>query len=488
MRHSQEAYVDLDVVLASDRGPVIFVVRAGAPVAERGSGALVSSLEAATRSLGARVTWISTTTCRWDARAAASIYASGSAGGDISLDAVYIDPDVYWTYYDDVGVRLLWFAHHDLWDELAVPDVVDVAGLDAYQQVNQLVAERVAGACRPDSLVLLQDYQLAIAPRALRSLAPAQPIAHITHTPFGSPASFRRLPEQVLRMTVDGMLGANLVGFLGRQWADDFLACCELTDVEVDAGRGLVRHRGGETWVRCYPLGVDDEEVTGEEPTPGAPDGRSADPHPESVRRIMSSARLDPAKNAIRGFQAFELLLARRPELRGSVIFRALFVPSRERVPEYQSYARRVAAEIDRINARFPGSIETHTGNSRDEYLAALREYDVLLVNSLRDGMNLVALDGPTVNVRDGCVVLSSAMGSADLLGADALLLRDSRSVEETSQLLDRALAMPASERRRRVAGMRSVIRAHRPDRWIADQITDLRAICRGAEPSSGDW
>jgi trehalose 6-phosphate synthase len=477
-----------DVVLASDRGPVTFVARAGEPVAERGRGALVSSLEAATRSLNARVTWISTTTCRWDARAAASIYASGSADPDISLDAVYVDPDLYWAYYDDVGVRLLWFAHHNLWGELAVPEVVDVAALDAYQQVNRLIAERAAGAWRPNSLVLLQDYQLAVAPRALRSLAPTQPIAHITYTPFGSPASFRRLPEQVLRMTVDGMLGANLVGFLGRQWADDFLACCELTDVKVDAERGLVRHRGGETWVRCYPLGVDVEEVAREESMPGTPDGRSADAYPKNVRRIMWGGRLDPAKNAIRGFRAFELLLERRPELRGSIVFTALFVPSRDRVPEYRSYAGRLAAEIDRINTRFPGSIETHIGKSRDEYLAELQAYDVLLVNSLRDGMNLVALDGPTVNMRDGCVVLSSATGSADLLGEDALLLRDPRSVEETSQLLDRALAMPASERRQRVARMRSVIRAHRPDRWIADQIADLRAICRGDEPSSGDW
>jgi trehalose 6-phosphate synthase len=464
-----------DIILASDRGPVTFVAHSGRPAAERGRGGLVSSLEAAVRSLHGTVTWISTTTGGWDAHAAASRYPPELAGADVTLDGVPVDPDLYWAYYDDAGVRLLWFAHHNLWDEIGVPEDLDPAALDAYQQVNRLIAERVAGTCGPGSLVLLHDYQLATAPRMLRSLAPSQPIAHTMWTPFGPPASFRRLPEKVLRTTIEGMLGANLVGFLRRQWADDFLACCELTDAKVDGARGLIRHGGGETWVRCYPLGVDVEVAAGDAPQ-------------DSVRRIMRADRMDPAKNAIRGFQAFELLLDQHPELCGRVVFTALFVPSRDRVPEYRAYAARLAAEIDRINARFPGSIETHPGKSRAAALAELRAYDVLLVNSLRDGMNVVALEGPMVNVRDGCVVLSSATGSADLLGADALLLRDPRSVAETAQLLERALAMPARERRRRVAGMRSAIRAHRPDRWIANQIADLRAIHRGDEPSAGTW
>ena len=465
------------MVLASDRGPIAFSSRKGRLVPERRRGGLVSTLECAASGVAGTVAWVATTTAAWDGRAAADAYAGAFPGTRVALDCVRIEPDEYEAYYDDAGVRLLWYAHHDLWDELGRPPAADAGAMGAYERVNRRLAERADAMCGAGSLVLFQDYQLAAAPAVLRALAPRRPIAHVTYTPFGPPAAFAHLPGQVLRAVVEGMLGADLAGFLHRPWADCFLACCESLGLQVDSERGLVRHAGRRTWVRSYPLGTDLERADGLTPAPRA-----------RVRFVMRADRLDPAKNVIRGFQAFELLLERRPDLRGRVVFASFPVPSRERVPEYRSYQQRLEAEVERINARFPGAIEIHAGRSRQEALAALRGYDVLLVNSLRDGMNLVAQEGPMVNTADGCVVLSAATGSAGLLGQDAVLISDPRDVGHTADQLERALDMPRPERRRRAVRMRAAIRAHRPERWLAGQIADLRAVCRGDQPVAGAW
>jgi trehalose 6-phosphate synthase len=466
-----------EVVVASDRGPIGISSRAGELVAERLGGGLVSTLECATAAIDGGATWIATTTSEWDGRTANDAYARAFPGARVVLDCVRVEPDEYRAYYDDAGIRLLWFAHHDLWEEVGRPRVEEGRAMRAYERVNCRVAERVAAIGGPDSLVLFQDYQLATAPGALRALHPDRPTAHVTYTPFGPPAAFDHLSGEVLRAIVSGMLGADLVGFLHRPWADCFLACCRLVGAQVDTRRGLVRQGGRGTWVRCYPLGTDLRPAAGPGPAP-----------PGAVRHIMRADRLDPSKNAIRGFQAFELLLERRPDLRGQVVFASFPVPSRERVTEYRAYQQRLGAEVERINARFPGSIEIHPGRARQEALAALRGYDVLLVNSLRDGMNLVAQEGPVVNAMDGCVVLSASTGSAGLLGEDAVLIHDPRDVVLTAERLESALDMPLPERRLRASRMRATIQAHRPERWLADQVADLRAVCRGDQPAAGAW
>lgn len=466
-----------DLVIASDRGPVTAVRRDGRLVAEPGRGSLVATLVAVARSLPGRVAWVSTTTAPLDLRVEPE-------PGPVSVAPVLVDPREYRAYYDEIGVRHLWFAHHDLWAEVHGPPANPDA-FAAYQRVNRAVAERVARAGKPRSPAFFQDYQLATAPGMLRALCPDRPIAHFTHTPFGPPAAFAPLPAALLTALVEGMLGADLLGFHSRGWAGDFLACCRAAGAAVDPDRGLVRHRGRRTWVRWYPLAVDAASVG----------SRSADPAADlparpsaAVRRIMRADRLDPAKNLIRGFQAFELLLDRRPELRGRVSFLSLPTPSRERVPEYRSYLGRLDLEMRRIDARFPGAILVRHGLPRSAALAALRGYDVLLVNSLRDGMNLVAQEGPLVNAVDGAVVLSARTGSAGLLRDGALILADPRDVGETAHLLATALDLAPADRRRRAAAMRAAVQAHQPAGWMANQLADLREIVHGGRPTAGGW
>lgn len=477
------------VAFASDRGPFTFVRDGDQLRPESRPGSLVDVLYTGAEVVDGRVAWISTTTSDLDVEAQRSGHFERLwDSAPLAADPVFIEPATYRDYYEEAGVRMLWFAHHNLWGDLPDGPGADPATFGAYQAVNDKLARRVARWCGPDTLVVLHDYQLGTAPLALRRLVPQAPIAHFHHTPFASPDSLEHLPKDVAPRLLLGLLAADLLGFQRRAWADDFLACCSLVGAEVDWADGLVCHGGHVTWVRCYPTPIDAATVRERSSTENALDWADRVRQPEDVSQIVRVDRLDPAKNVLRGFQAFELLLERRADLRTRVSFTAFMVPSREGVAEYRSYAERTWQQVDRINARFPGTVRVHYGNDIERALGAMRSYDVLLVNSLRDGMNLVALEGPAVNKRDGCVVLSGEAGAADVLCEGALLLEDPTDIVRTSEVLEQALSLPLAERRRRAQQLRLAAMSRRPADWVSDQLVDLRTIHNGGTPCRVAW
>jgi trehalose 6-phosphate synthase len=480
------------VVLASDRGPVAFVRQGERLLPQARTSSVARILDVAARSVDAQVTWISLSSSAADAAArAAGGFAGLSRDHGYELDAVPLSQREYRGYYEEAGVRMLWLANHDLWDEPSVRHVTRPDGAAfhrCYQRVNQRVAAEVARACRPRSLVVLHDYQLATAPAALRRLRPRQPIAHFTHTPFPDPAALSRLPAEVAAGVLDGMLAADLLGFQCRRWAERFLACCESSGAQVDQREGRVSRGGRVTWVRCYPLRLDAAGVLRRSRSTGVQAWVDRITGGDRRQLLVRVDRLDPAKNALRGFQAFRLLLERRPELRDRVRFVACLIPSRERVPEYQSYREQLWEEIHRLEARHPGTVVVHDGDDPERSLAALRVYRVLLVNSLLDGMNLVALEGALVNQAGGAVVLSRGAGCAERLGDHPVVIERPREVEATAAALHAALSMGEGERQRRAAAMRQLAGAGTPGGWLSDQLADLRSVCGGGAPSAGQW
>ena len=487
------------VVLASDRGPIAFVRHGDRLVAESRPGSLPDVVRSAAAAFEGAVAWVSTTMSGDDVEAdRGGRFEDLRESTGLRPDPVFIEPAEYRAYYDEAGVRMLWFAHHELWGDLGdLGDLgagagagPDVSAFEAYQAVNAKLAQRVAQWCGRDTLVAFHDYQLATAPLALRRIAPRVAIAHFTHTPFAGPAALERCSPDVAARLVRGMLAADILGFQRRAWADDFLACCRrFVGADVDAGRGTVRCGDRLTWVRCYPIPIDVAQVRARSSTDHALSWAARVAAPSAgVRRIVRVDRLDPAKNVLRGFEAFELLLQQRAELRGRVSFTAFLVPSRERVAEYRAYADRTWQVVDRINARFPGTVTVHYGNDPERALGALRSYDVLLVNSVRDGMNLVALEGAAVNAAAGVIVLSARTGAADVLHEGALSLADPTDVGETAQLLERALALPLPERRRRCEQLRRAALSRSPGDWLAGQLADLAVIRDGGTPRSGAW
>jgi trehalose 6-phosphate synthase len=350
--------------------------------------------------------------------------------------------------------------------------------------------------------VLIQDYHLSLAPRLLRDKLGAAArdigIAHFWHTPWAPPDYYRMLPIEVGRTLIDGILGADHAGFHARRWAAAFLDCCEAilgadvdrTAAESTAARGTglagggtvgrVRYRGHVTEVAAHPLGVDAPALRARA---RAPDVRA---HVGTLGRIAGGRKLivrvdrtELSKNIVRGLAAYRELLATRPQWHKRVVHLAFAYPSRSALPEYRAYTDRVQRLAREISEEFgtpdwnPLILEV-----KDDYprsLAACALADVLLVNPVRDGMNLVAQEGPVLSERGCALVLSQEAGAAAILASDALLVNP-YDISETADALHQALAMPDAERRRRSAGLAASAAAARPARWLGDQLAALGA------------
>jgi trehalose 6-phosphate synthase len=278
------------------------------------------------------------------------------------------------------------------------------------------------------------------------------------------------------------MLGADHAGFLSARWADAFLDCCA-TVLEADVvrsgpGQARVTYRDHVTQVAVHPLGVDVAELRER--------GRAADVrvHREALaaaagerQLIVRVDRTELSKNIVRGLDAYRELLATRPEWHGRVVHLAFAYPSRSAVPEYRAYTQRVRQTAAEITAEFatpdwnPLVLEV-----KDDYprsLAACTIADVLLVNPVRDGMNLVAQEGPVLSERGCALVLSREAGAAATLDGDALLVNP-YDVSETAAALHQALALPEAERRRRSDALAATAAASPPARWLGDQLAAL--------------
>ncbi len=479
----------LDVILVSNRGPVSFVQTEAGFETKRGAGGLAGALDPVARGLGEGSLWIAATTSDSD-RAAVAAGAPGKMTEELGypVELLEIDEDVYHRYYDVVSNRMLWFANHCLWDELGVKDF-GPEELTAFESSYEPVNRTFAAAASDETLVLFQDYHLATAPAHLRRLHGQDHLAvsHFTHSSFCGPEGLDRLPSPLPGRIIEGMLGADLVGFHIQAWVENFLACCRRIGAEVDASSGVVRYDGREIWVREYPIPIDagDLRERADGPAARAWAARFVDALPQDAITVVRADRTEPSKNIIRGFEAFGALLDRRVDLRGRARFIACLYPSRQSMPEYRSYTQGIKRSVDAVNERHPGSIDLYMEDDFDRTLGALRLYDVLLVNPLMDGMNLVSKEGPTVNERWGALVLSSGAGSFEELGAYAVEIAEPTDVAATAEALERAVDLPQHERRRRAVRLRHIAETSTPAEWIDAQMDDLRSIQKTGRPRS---
>jgi len=408
-----------------------------------------------------------------------------------------IPPEIFDRAYNNVANSVLWFIQHLLFDTPNQPRFGRDFRRDwaAYLAYNQAFADAMADEAVASSApsggvrALVQDYHLSLVPRLLRdrlggAYADAG-IAHFSHTPWAPPDYYRMLPAEVGVTVLDGMLGADHVGFHAARWADAFLDCCEaILGARVSrAGSGADRvgrvvHRGQVSKVAVHPLGVDapalrERARAGDVRANVTTLGEAA----AGRKLIVRVDRTELSKNIVRGLAAYRELLATRPEWHGRVVHLAFAYPSRSAVPEYRAYTDQVRQVAAEITAEF----RTPDWNPlildvRDDYprsLAACVLADVLLVNPIRDGMNLVAQEGPVLSERGCALVLSREAGAAATLDGGALLINP-YDVSETAAALHRALAMPDAERRRRTEALAGVAAASPPARWLGDQLASL--------------
>jgi trehalose 6-phosphate synthase len=276
-----------------------------------------------------------------------------------------------------------------------------------------------------------------------------------------------------------GILANDIIGFHTRSYRRNFLQCCEdLFDYDVDYDRGVVRVEDREVWVRAYPLPIDATAVQAVAARP-----RTKEFEKELLRRrrnhlILRVDRADLSKNVLRGFSAFDVFLEQHPEFREHVTFIAQLMPSRTDVPEYAEYLERIEAVVAVVNHRHGSPdwmpIQLKLRDDLEEAVAAYKHYDVLMVNAMFDGMNLVAKEGPMVNERAGVSILSENTGAHEELGEFALSVNPF-DIQELADSIHAALTMRVTERERRHEGLKAIVTARDPGHWVDEQLDDIR-------------
>ena len=473
------------LLLVSNRGPIEHGVDATGHLTGRGcAGGVATALGCA--SDGMPVTWIAGAMSEADRLLAAE--GPVELGDGKLLRLVAPPAEAYDLSYGTFCNRILWFLQHGLWprlDRATLERDIIHAWEYGYLPVNQAFAEAVVDELRrrdDPGRVMLHDYHLYAAPILIRNLCPRATLQHFIHIPWPAPDAWKNLPEPIVTSICGSLLANDSVVFQTEMSAHNFLHTCRafISDAEVYFTAGLVAQRGRRTHVWANPISVDVSDLQSRLASPESRAYREKLGGALSERTIVRVDRLDPSKNVYGGFQAFSLLLQKYPEWRGRVSFLACLVPSRTGVPEYRAYGEEVFGLVDAINNHYGTRtwqpITVLYEHNRPQALVALSLYDVLLVNSLLDGMNLISKEGPVVNQRDGVLVLSTAAGSYDAL-RDAALAVLPDDIEGTADALAQALSLPPAERRHRARQLRQAVFGHQLGDWLRLLLQDLADI-----------
>jgi trehalose 6-phosphate synthase len=457
-------------VVVSNRGPYRFEARAdGGFDAHPGAGGVASVLGPllTAGAAGPGAAWIAAAIADDDR---AAVRAGAVPATDVALTMLDFEPAEFRRYYDVVSNGTLWFLHHGLFDLPRRPrfDHHFREAWDSYVSVSQAFADAAADAAGDGDVVLVQDYQLALVPGMLANARPDLRIVHFTHTAFCGPNSIRVLPTETARALLSSMASVPC-GFHAGRWARSYEASAR----EI-LGRGCDL---APTFVA--PLAPDAAELEEVAATRAAKAARAElDDLVGDRTMLLRVDRVEPSKNIVRGFAAFDLLLERHAELRSRVVFVARANPSRESLPEYLGYRNEMEQSVARLNERWGTSdwqpIVLETSDDFTRTVAALSRYDALLVNPIKDGLNLVAKEGPILNQRDGVLCLSPDAGAWDELG-EAAIETHPYDLDHAAAALHTALTMPAAERSTRAARLRELAIARTPQDWLADQLDAAR-------------
>jgi trehalose 6-phosphate synthase len=473
------------LVLVSNRGPVTFEADGSV---SRGSGGLVTALTGLASHR--EVIWVASAMTEHDAAAAARngqrpFEVRSPTGGTYLVRLVESDPDAYDRFYNIFANPMLWFIQHYLWDLSNAPDIRrnEIEAFEfGYNVVNEdlarVVVDEVADV--EDPVVMVHDYHLYTLPGLVRRARPDAFLHHFIHIPWTQPDAWRVLPASIRQDLYAGLLANDIIGFHTNAYRLNFMQCCQdLAAAEVDWKRSVVQWEGREVWVRAYPLPIDHAATRA-----GSQSPRVGELEAELRRRrrdfmILRVDRADLSKNVLRGFSAFDLFLEQHPEFSERVTFVAQLMPSRTDVPEYAEYLERIEALVAVVNHRHGTPdwmpIQLKLRDDLEEALASYKHYDVLLVNAMFDGMNLVAKEGPLLNENAGVSILSENTGAHEELGEFALSVNPF-DIQELADSIHAALTMERPERERRLAGLRAIVTARDPGDWIDEQLADIRA------------
>jgi trehalose 6-phosphate synthase len=490
----------LPVVLLSHRGPVSFERDpAGGRTASRGAGGLVTALTGLVSDLPDAV-WVCAAASDEDAAVAAE---HGGRAVRVSLDAeprvlaeedagaggapamrlrlVEVDPRAHDDFYTVIANPLLWFLQHGMYGLALAPQLTKrehAAWDDGYVAVNRQFADAVVEEVKAlggRALVMLHDYHFYLVGREVREQCPAALVSFFLHIPWPGPDAWRVLPPPWREAILHGLLGNDVVAFHTEGFARNFLLTVqELLGLPVDLEAMTVRVGDRTVAARHYPISIDVASIRELAATPEVAEHAAALTEAfggEDRQLILRVDRTDPSKNIVRGFEAFATLLEDHPDLAGKVRFLALLQPSRQDVPEYADYLAEIGATVARINAAHGREgwepVDLRLGDDLALAVAAYSVCDVLMVNALADGMNLVAKESVVVNRRDGVLALS------ENTGAFAVTLYPF-DIQQQADALHAALTMDRDLRRDRREAAARVVEENDIAKWLHAQLTDL--------------
>jgi trehalose 6-phosphate synthase len=481
------------IILASNRGPVQYrITPEGELEIGRGAGGVATALSGL--ACDADITWIASAMSEGDRRIARETMGQPFAPLEdhprCRMRFLSHSRRSYHLYYNVLSNPILWLVQHGMADRLERPNLqfeAMEAWRKGYDPVNRSFADaviedldRVGGS----PFVMLQDYHLYLAPLYIRAARPDAILQEFVHVPWPAPQAWHSLPWETVESICRGVLANSIVGFQTKASAHNFALTCQtfLRGAQVVRDGSLIRYEGNETWVRSYPISVNVDTLREQMTSPEVRSHKRRLSALTGERTILRVDRVDLSKNIVAGFRAFDRLLRRHPRLIGSVRFVALLVPSRTAIPEYQRLSEEIKETAAEINQRHGSEdwqpIVAIYGNNYNRALAAMSLYDVLLVNPLADGMNLVSKEGPIVNERDGVLILSTQAGAHEELAPGALSVQP-EDVEGTAETLWQALNLPAEERKVMARYLRWTIERRDLRFWLDSQIEDLESVAR---------
>ncbi len=468
-----------DFVVVANRLPIDMEPQPdGTVVFKRSPGGLVTALEPLLRrNRGAWIGWPGVVDADED-----PIVENG-----LQLHPVRLDDDDVADYYEGFSNATLWPLYHDL----IVKPVYERRWWDRYVDVNRRFAEATSRAAAPNATVWVQDYQLQLVPKMLRSLRPDLTIGFFMHIPFPPVEIFMQLPWRA--EIIEGLLGADLVGFHLAGGAQNFLLLARrLAGAETSRASIGVRSRFGEVdlghrkvKVGAFPISIDSAELDLRARDANirrrAKEIRAELGNPRKI--LLGVDRLDYTKGIEVRLRAFAELLAEGRAKRDDTVLIQLATPSRERVDSYRLLRNDIEQQVGHINGEYSEVDHQvvrymHRAVPRDELIAFFVASDVMLVTALRDGMNLVAKE--YVACRSdlgGALVLSEFTGAAAEL--HQAYLTNPHDPEGVKDAIEAALNQTPEEGRRRMRALRRQVLTHDLDRWarsFLDALADTKS------------
>jgi len=349
----------------------------------------------------------------------------------------------------------------------------------AYKTANELFNRAVGQHAKQDATVWIHDYHFLLLPALLRKRIPQASIGFFLHIPFPSYEIFRLLPER--RDILEGMLGADLLGFHIYDYARHFLSSC-LRMLGVESSYGLVEYEGRTILTDAFPIGIDYKKFVSTLRSPEAKDEIKAISDTYRGRKVILSVdRLDYSKGIVQRLEAFDLFLKENSSYHKKIALVMVAVPSRVAVQTYQNLRDSIELLVSRINGTY-GTVDWTPVSYQfrnlpfEQVVALYATADVMLVTPLRDGMNLVAKEYvASKQDNKGVLILSELAGAIDEL-PEAIRVNPN-SIRSIKSAIGTALRMPNTEKRQRLIAMRRRISSYTVQRWAADFLEQLHDI-----------